>query len=189
MNTEAFNFVIKLLIVKPNMADPRFDRTVIHMCSHSKQGALGLIVNKTHPKRQFVKSFQQLKIRTDNVEHKAKFYYGGPVETVRGIVLQTDHYHTESGTVDVADNICMTATMDILRDIASGKGAKMSLLAPGDAGWREGQLENEIIHNGWLVCDADPEIVFGTNNDDKLVAVLTSIGVSPELLSSTTGHA
>lgn len=189
MSKEAFNFVGKLLIAMPNMADPRFDRSVVYMCSHSKQGALGLIVNKTHPKLQFVKILQQLKIGTDNMEHKAKVYYGGPVETVRGIVLHTDDYRTKISTVDVADNICITATMDILRDIAIGKGPITSLLALGYAGWSEGQLENEIIHNGWLFCDADQKIVFGANNDDKWVAALASIGVSPELLSSTTGHA
>ena len=87
-----------------------------------KTGALGLIVNKTHPELQFVKSVQQLKIGTDNIEHKAKVYYGGLVETVCGIVLHTDDYRTEGGTVDLADNPCMAATMDILRDNARGKG-------------------------------------------------------------------
>ena len=108
---------------------------------------------------------------------------------MRGSVLHTDDYHTESGTVDIVDNVCKTVTMDILRDIAIGKGPITSLLALGYAGWSEGQLENEIIHNGWLFCDADQKIVFGANNDDKWVAALASIGVSPELLSSTTGHA
>ena len=110
-----------------------------------KTGALGLIVNKTHPELQFVKSVQQLKIGTDNIEHKAKVYYGGPVETVRGSVLHTDDYHTESGTVDIVDNVCKTVTMDILRDIASGKEAKPSLQALGYAGWGEGQLETRLF--------------------------------------------
>jgi putative transcriptional regulator len=116
-------------------------------------------------------------------------HYGGPVETLRGFVLHTDDYRTEGGTLDVADHISMTATIDVLEDIARGKGPQTSLLAIGYSGWGEGQLESEIAQNGWLTCDGSHDIIFGTDNGAKWEAALATLGVTPELLSATAGHA
>jgi len=189
MDPDDFNLVGKLLIAMPDMGNPRFDRSVIYMCAHSEEGAMGLIVNKPQPKLKFVKLFQQLDIDVEGTVHDARVHYGGPVEGVRGFVLHTDDYRTEGGTIDVADHICMTATMDGLHDIARGKGPQTALLALGYAGWGAGQLEGEIVQNSWLTCDVDAGIVFGTDNDAKWTAALATLGISPELLSSTGGHA
>lgn len=189
MENQDFSLVGKLLIAMPDMGDRRFDRSVIYICSHNQDGAMGLIINKPQPKLRFVKLFKQLNIKVDGIIREAKVYYGGPVETVRGFVLHTDDYHTEEGTVDVADNFAMTATIDVLQDIAQGVGPKTSLLALGYAGWSAGQLEAEIAQNGWLTCDADQDIVFGKDNDAKWTQALAKLGVTPLLLSATAGHA
>jgi len=189
MDPDDFNLVGKLLIAMPDMGDPHFDRSVIYMCAHSEEGAIGLIVNKPQPKLKFVKLLQKLEIDVEGAVHDARVHYGGPVDGVRGFVLHTDDYHTEGGTIDVADHICMTATMDVLHDIARGKGPQTALLVLGYAGWGAGQLEGEIVQNSWLTCDVDAGIVFGTDNDAKWTAALATLGISPELLSSTAGHA
>jgi len=189
MEQTDFDLVGKMLIAMPDMGDPLFDRSVIYMCAHSEEGAMGLIVNKPQPKLRFFKLLKELQIEVEGIVREAKVHCGGPVETARGFVLHTDDYRTEGGTLDVDDSICMTATVDILQDIGRGKGPDTALLAIGYAGWREGQLEGEIAQNGWLTCDADPTIIFGTDNDIKWAAALATLGVTPELLSSTAGHA
>ncbi|MFT5065536.1 MAG: putative transcriptional regulator [Yoonia sp.] len=189
MEPDDFNLVGKLLIAMPDMGDPRFDRSVIYICAHSEEGAMGLIVNKPQPKLRFINLLKQLDIEVEGTVREARVHYGGPVETVRGFVLHTDDYRTEGGTVDVADHICMTSTMDVLQDLARGKGPDTALLAIGYAGWGEGQLEGEIFQNGWLTCDADPDIIFGIDNDSKWTDALAILGVSPALLSSSAGRA
>ena len=189
MDYEDSSLVGKLLIAMPDMGDPRFDRSVIYICAHSEEGAMGLIVNKPRPKIRFFNLLKQLEIQVKGIVREADVHYGGPVETMRGFVLHTDDYRTEGGTQDVADHISMTATIDILQDIARGKGPKTSLLAIGYAGWGEGQLEGEIAQNGWLTCDASHDIVFGADNAVKWEAALATLGVTPHLLSSTAGHA
>lgn len=189
MDPDEFSLVGKLLIAMPDMGDARFDRSVIYIISHSDEGAMGLIINKPQPKLKFVKLLKQLDIKVDGIIREACVHYGGPVETVRGFVLHTDEYHTDAGTTSVADNIAMTATIDVLQDIAKGVGPTTSLLALGYAGWSASQLETEISNNGWLTCDADEALVFGTDNDKKWTQALAKLGVSPLLLSSTAGRA
>ncbi len=189
MEPDDFSLVGKLLIAMPDMGDARFDRSVVYVVTHSHEGAMGLIVNKPQPKLRFVKLLKQLDIKVEGIIREARVHYGGPVETVRGFVLHTDDYHTESGTVAVADNIALTATIDVLQDIAKGVGPITSLLALGYAGWSAGQLEAEIAANGWLTCDADQALVFGADDDQKWTQALAKLGVSPQLLSSTAGRA
>lgn len=189
MKYEVTSLVGKLLIAMPDMGDPRFDRSVIYICAHSDEGAMGLIVNKPRPKIRFLNLLKQLEIEVMGIIREADVHYGGPVETLRGFVLHTDDYRTEGGTLDVADHIGMTATIDILEDIARGKGPQTSLLAIGYSGWGEGQLESEIAQNGWLTCDASHDIIFGNDNGAKWEAALATLGVTPELLSATAGHA
>jgi putative transcriptional regulator len=189
MDTKDFNLVGQLLIAMPDMGDPRFDGSVIYICAHSDEGAMGLIVNKPQPKLRLLNLLKQLEIEVEGSVRETKVHYGGPVETVRGFVLHTDDYRSEGGTLDVADHICMTATVDILKDIGRGKGPDTALLALGYAGWGAGQLEGEIAQNGWLTCDAAQDIIFGTDNAAKWTQALATLGISPHLLSSTAGHA
>jgi len=186
----------QLLIAMPGMSDPRFDRSVIYLCAHSEQGAMGLIINKTTPMMSFGDLFAQLDITGDEatVEPPAELMaqpvlFGGPVEQGRGFVLHTADYFTADSSLPVAGNIALTATVDILRAMASGKGPERAVLALGYAGWAPGQLENEIQRNGWLTCQADEELLFVLDLDARYAAALKTLGIDPAMLSSDLGHA
>ncbi len=183
------NLCGKLLIAMPDMGDPRFAHSVVYVCAHSEEGAMGLIVNKPQPELRFSELLEQLDIPKDPKLRDIRVHFGGPVEVARGFVLHTLDYRSETGTLDVADGIGMTATLDVLEDIAKGRGPVTSMLALGYAGWGPGQLESEIAQNGWLSCDAKSEIVFGRANEHKWTAALKVLGIDPVLLSSTAGHA
>ena len=186
----------QLLIAMPGMSDPRFDRSVIYMCAHSEQGAMGIIINKTTPMMSFGELFAQLDIRGEEgpIEPPRELMampvlFGGPVEQGRGFVLHTSDYFTTDSSLPVAGNIALTATVDILRAMAGGKGPERAILALGYAGWAPGQLENEIQHNGWLTCQADEELLFGIDYDARYVAALKKLKIDPAMLSSESGHA
>ncbi len=186
----------QLLIAMPGMSDPRFDRSVIYLCAHSEQGAMGLIINKATPMMSFGELFAQLDIRSEDglIEPPEELMarpvlFGGPVEQGRGFVLHTSDYFTADSSLPVADNIALTATVDILRAMASGKGPQRAMLALGYAGWAPGQLENEIQLNGWLTCQADEELLFGIDVDTRYEAALRKLGIDPAMLSSEAGHA
>jgi putative transcriptional regulator len=183
------NLLGKLLIAMPEMGDPRFEHSVIYICAHSKEGAMGLIVNKPQSKLRFSKLLEQLDISADGDVKDVCIHYGGPVEMARGFVVHTSDYRSEMGTLDVDGRIGMTATIDVLEDIAKGDGPATSMLALGYAGWGAGQLEGEIMRNGWLTCDPTDAIVFGRANEHKWTAALKILGVDPLMLSSTAGHA
>ena len=189
MDENGFDLVGKMLIAMPDMGDPRFDKSVIYICAHAADGAMGLIVNKPQPKMRFAALLQDLDITPSGTVPDTQIHYGGPVERARGFVLHSDDYRTPDGTLDVDGQTRMTATLDILEDIALGKGPQTALLAIGYSGWGAGQLEQEVMQNAWLTCDADPDIIFGTDNDAKWAAALASIGVSPLLLSHVGGRA
>lgn len=179
----------RLLIAMPTMQDPRFERSVIFMCAHSEDGgAMGLIVNKPLPNLSFSELAQQLEIETDEDLPPITMHFGGPVETGRGFVLHSPDYGREA-TVRLVDGISLTATVDILRAMASGEGPERSILALGYAGWAPGQLENEIQRNDWLYCDAKSEIVFERPLDEKWAAAVREIGFDPSLLSMQAGRA
>lgn len=183
------NLLGKLLIAMPDMGDPRFEHSVIYICAHSKEGAMGLIVNKPQSQLRFSKLLEQLNISVDGAVKDVRIHYGGPVEMARGFVLHTSDYRSEAGTLDVDGHVGMTATIDVLEDIAKGDGPATSMLALGYAGWGAGQLESEIMRNGWLTCDPTDAIVFGRANEHKWTAALKILGVDPLMLSSTAGHA
>lgn len=183
------NLAGKLLISMPDMGDPRFDRSVIYVCSHDADGAMGLIVNKPRRKLRFFKLLKQLEIEVTGIVRETRVYYGGPVETLRGFVLHTSDYHCDAGTEHVHGDISLTATIDVLQDIAMGKGPKTSLMGLGYAGWGPDQLEDEIAANSWLICDATDALVFGKQDDAKWTQALAQLGVSPNFLSTTAGHA
>lgn len=186
----------QLLIAMPSMGDPRFSRSVIYVCAHSSEGAMGIIINQRAPNISFAELLEQLKIvpTEDRISlpsamNAMDVYLGGPVETGRGFVLHSADYFKADSTLPINDSVCLTATIDILRDIAKGSGPTQALLALGYAGWAPGQLEDEIQSNGWLNCPANPELVFDPAVDRKYNRALDSLGVDPSHLVSNSGHA
>jgi putative transcriptional regulator len=186
----------QLLIAMPVMDDPRFERSVIYLCAHSSEGAMGIIVNRPAGSIDFpgllvqldiIKRSEQIKL-PENAE-SMKVLKGGPVETGRGFVLHSSDFFIEDATLRIDDGICLTATVDILKAIAKGDGPKHAILALGYAGWAAGQLETEIQHNGWLHCDADADLIFGGDVEEKYLRALAKIGINPGMLSSDAGHA
>ena len=178
----------QMLIAMPGMQDPRFTRSVVYLCAHSTDGAMGLIINKCADDLVWKDLFKKLQIPIGSVQAPRPMHYGGPVDTGRGFVLHSSDYHSDDATMPVDDSTSMTATLDILHDIAMGKGPGQVILALGYAGWAAGQLESELQVNGWLICDADDELLFGDKNDDKWDQALAKIGVNPAMLGAG-GHA
>lgn len=179
----------KLLIAMPGMGDPRFEHSVVFLCSHSEDGSMGLIVNKPASDVRLKNLMKQLEIDCTAQDADRPVYFGGPVENARGFVLHSDEYKSNLQTLNVSDGFAMTATLDILEDIAGGRGPRLALLMLGYAGWGPMQLEAEIAQNGWLTADADPDLVFGEDNANKWAAALRSLGVDPKGLSGAAGHA
>ncbi len=185
----------KLLIAMPQMGDLRFEKSVIYICAHSSDGAMGFIINRTMQVPTVSDFLRQLEVINEderilvpeNLANQA-LHVGGPVEPGRGFVLHTPEYGSET-TLDVTDRIRLTATLEILRKIATGKGPEKCILALGYSGWASGQLEEEISSNGWLTCDADEQILFDEKHDNKYNRALETLGVNPLLLSSDAGHA
>ena len=157
----------RLLVAIPVMGDPRFERSVIYLCAHSSEGAMGIIVNRPAGSIDFpgllvqldiIKKSDQIKL-PENAE-SMKVLRGGPVETGRGFVLHSSDFYIEKATLRIDDGICLTATVDILRAIANGAGPKHAILALGYAGWGAGQLEGEIARRDWLTAPGDPDLIF-----------------------------
>ncbi len=179
----------QLLVAMPAMADPRFTKSVIYMCAHSSEGAMGLVVNRMLDALTFPALLEQLGIDVPRaLDQPIHVLFGGPVETGRGFVLHSPDYRRD-GTLVVDDGVALTATIDILRAIASGKGPRRHLLALGYAGWGPGQLDSEFRANGWLSVDADEDLVFGANLETKWSRAMAKIGIDPRMLSDTAGHA
>jgi putative transcriptional regulator len=186
----------QMLIAMPTMRDERFARSVIYVCAHSSEGAMGIVVNQPVANIDFSDLLVQLEVieTTDLVELPSragtvKVLKGGPVETQRGFVLHSSDFFIEDSTLPIDEGVCLTATLDILKAIARGKGPESAILALGYAGWAPGQLENEIQENGWLHCPADPELIFGADTEAKYGRALRKIGIDPGMLSSEAGHA
>ena len=178
----------QLLIAMPGMRDPRFARTVVYMCAHSAEGAMGLVINRVLESLTFTDLLEQLGIEGTAVQPSSAVHFGGPVETGRGFVLHSPDYR-QDGTLSVADDVSLTATVDILRAIAAGEGPRRHLLALGYAGWGPGQLDGEIRANGWLHVAADEELVFDAGLDSKWDRAIAKIGIDPRMLSDVAGHA
>lgn len=178
----------QLLIAMPAMRDPRFARTVIYMCAHDENGAMGLVVNRLVGAITFPDLLDQLGIPGGDDAGDIRVHFGGPVESGRGFVLHSGDYSQES-TLQVDDRVSLTATVDILRDIADGGGPQQRLLALGYAGWGAGQLDTEIQANGWLHVDADKELVFDSGLDNKWERAINKLGFDLSMLSGESGHA
>jgi putative transcriptional regulator len=186
----------QMLIAMPTMRDERFARSLIYVCAHSSEGAMGIVVNQPAPNIRFSELLVQLEVipAADLIQLPPragviKVLKGGPVETGRGFVLHSADFYIENSTLPIDNGICLTATLDILKAIARGKGPESAVLALGYAGWAPGQLEGEIQENGWLHCTADPELIFGQDIDGKYSKALRKIGIEPGKLSSQSGRA
>ena len=184
----------QILVAMPTIQDDRFARTVIYVCAHSAEGAMGIVINKPAPNVKFRDLLEQLDVIPKNTGEPIRVssvpvLKGGPVETQRGFVLHTADFFLESATLPIDDGICLTATLDILRAIAGGTGPENAVLALGYAGWAAGQLEAEIQSNGWLHCEADPALLFDESVETKYQRALNKIGIDPAFLSRDAGHA
>src|SRR5882724_8303645 len=186
----------QMLIATPGMQDERFSRSLIYMCAHSSEGAMGIVVNQ--PAAHI--SFPDLLVKLDVIPAADKIQLppragdvtvlkGGPVETERGFVLHSADFFIENSTLPIDEGICLTATLDILKAIARGDGPSSAILALGYAGWSPGQLETEMQQNGWLHCSADRELILGMNIGAKYDRAMQKIGIRPGMLSSEVGHA
>jgi putative transcriptional regulator len=167
----------QLLIAMPNMRDPRFEKTVIYMCVHNAEGAMGLVINKQIDSISFPQLLEQLEIDTQDSPPGIHIHFGGPVESGRGFVLHSSEYG-QNGTIAVDESIALTATVDILRDMAARQGPARCILALGYAGWGPGQL-----------VSADENLIFGTDVENTWERAVAKIGIDPRLLSVDAGHA
>ena len=187
LNANAGYLAGHLLIAMPQMEDPRFAHSVIYMCAHTSDGAMGLVVNKLVENVSFPDLLEQLSIHTGPVDREIRVHFGGPVETGRGFVLHSADY-VQDATLMIDERVALTATVDILKAIAEGGGPDHSLLALGYAGWAPGQLELEIQANGWLSCTADTDLVFGSPLDNKWERAMAKIGIDLDKLGTLSGH-
>lgn len=186
----------QLLVAMPRMTDKRFARSVIYLCAHSEDGAMGLIINQRAPNITAPDLLERLGItsRAPNDEVPSEvlalsIQVGGPVETGRGFVLHSSDYFAEDSTLAIEQGVCLTATIDILKAIAQGEGPNRAILALGYAGWSPGQLESEIQANGWLNCPADADLIFDDDLDSKYARAMAKIGIDLSHLVNDAGHA
>lgn len=184
----------QFLIAMPGMKDDRFARSVIYICAHSAEGAMGLIINQAQQMLfpdllvQLGILEEQEAIRLPAPARDLVIRNGGPVDRSRGFVLHSDDYLVES-SLPVSEDICLTATVDILRAISNGRGPRQALMALGYSGWGAGQLESEIAANGWLTCPASSDLLFDADIERKYDRIMSMIGIDLTRLSQTAGHA
>ncbi len=179
----------KLLIASPGIGDPRFDRSVILMCDHSAEHAMGIVLNRRVEGLRLPEVFEQLGVETTEDTVDRPVLLGGPVERQRGFVLHTSDFQTADSTLAVTEGIGLSSTKDALDAMASSSPPRCSMLALGYAGWGSGQLEDELAANAWLVADADEALVFSPDIESKWQDALGMLGVTPEHLSGTFGTA
>ena len=178
----------QLLIAMPGMRDERFAKSVIYMCAHSEEGAMGLVLNQRLDSLKFAELISQLELDEKHLSRDVPVHFGGPVESGRGFVLHTSDYQQDA-TLEVVNGVALTASVEILKAIAQGKGPQKSLLALGYAGWGPGQLDMEIRANGWLQVPSDSEIIFDIEPDTKWERAIQRLGIDPRMLSDDVGHA
>lgn len=185
------NLTGKILIAMPGMSDPQFERSVVLICAHSDDGAMGLVLNSPLPEVDFGDLLQQLGIEVDDSIRNVEVRFGGPVEPGRGFVLHKvpEHGEDPEGRVRIGRSLAMTTTRDILEDLALGRGPDTAVLALGYAGWGPGQLESELLQNGWLTGESADDLIFGTSDQDKWSRALGVQGIDPSMLSGAAGRA
>jgi putative transcriptional regulator len=186
----------QFLLAMPGMADDRFARSVVYLCAHSDEGAMGIVINRRAPSLNFSELLIQLEvIKPDEAIQlpmqagAVPVLRGGPVEAGRGFVLHSNDFYIDNSTLPIDGGVSLTATVDILRAIANGSGPDRAILALGYAGWSPGQLEDEMQNNGWLTCPADASLIFETPLEDRYGVAMRKIGIDPGFLSADAGHA
>ena len=180
----------QLLVAMPRMTDPRFAHSVVFLCAHNADGAMGLVVNKLVESLKFTYILKQMdfEFESGGIDDRVQVHFGGPVESARGFVLHTPDYMSDA-TMRVDEGFAVTTTVDVLRSLARGGGPERAMFALGYAGWAPGQLDAEFQNNGWLSVGADSELVFGRDHDEKWRRAIAKVGVDPALLSGEAGHA
>ena len=178
----------QLLIAMPNIVDPPFEKSVIYICVHNSDGAMGLLVNRPIQSLSFTELLGQLEVDFSSEISPVSVMFGGPVEQGRGFVLHSPDYLQDASLV-VDEDVVLTATVEILQAIADGMGPKKYLLALGYAGWDAGQLDSEIKNNGWLSVGSDHDLIFGSDSESKWLKAMTKIGIDPHMLSDNAGNA
>lgn len=184
------NLTGQLLVAAPSLAEGFFGQSVIYLCAHSPEaGAMGLIINRRLPQPGLDELFARLGIEPNPPERRIPVCLGGPVEHSRGFVLHSTDWAGE-GSLGVNGAATLTASLDVLRELARGNGPRKAVMALGHASWAPGQLESEIARDGsWFIAPASEEIVFGSDHTGKWRRALASIDVDPMRLSSVTGEA
>jgi putative transcriptional regulator len=178
----------QILIAMPSMQDPNFAHSVICLCAHSAEGAMGLVLNRGVQGITFDALLAQLKIEPAPPARRIRLIAGGPVDAGRGFVLHSTDWIIDS-SLRVTEEVALTASVDILKALAEGGGPRQGILALGYAGWAPGQLEDEIQRNAWLNVTADEALIFGEDLDHKWRQALAKLKVDPLLLSGAAGHA
>ncbi|QAY97314.1 hypothetical protein CWB41_09890 [Methylovirgula ligni] len=193
-NSEYFDG--QFLLAMPGMTDDRFARSVVYLCAHSDEGAMGIVINRRAPSLNFSELLVQLEviapdeaIRLPEQAGAVPVLRGGPVEAGRGFVLHSNDFYIDNSTLPIDGGVSLTATIDILRAIAHGSGPDRAILALGYAGWSPGQLEDEVQNNGWLTCPADAGLIFDTPLDARYDMAMRKIGIDPGFLSAQSGRA
>ncbi|MGP8231887.1 MAG: YqgE/AlgH family protein [Methylovirgula sp.] len=193
-NSEYFDG--QFLLAMPGMTDDRFARSVVYLCAHSDEGAMGIVINRRAPSLNFSELLIQLEviapdeaIRLPAHAGTVPVLRGGPVETGRGFVLHSNDFYIDNSTLPIDGGVSLTATIDILRAIAKGSGPDRAILALGYAGWSPGQLEDEVQNNGWLTCPADAALIFDTPLEARYDMAMRKIGIDPGFLSAQSGRA
>jgi putative transcriptional regulator len=193
---ESFYLDGQVLVAMPSLADERFSKSVIYLCAHSPEGAMGIVINKPASHIVFRKLLVQLQIIDDGEGIRLpagaegiQVLQGGPVDKARGFVLHSADFFIKDTTLSIDERMCLTATVDVLRAIAKGEGPHRAALALGYAGWAPGQLETEIRENSWLSSPATPDLIFDTPAQARYDVVMRGLGIDPAMLSSTAGRA
>lgn len=185
------NLADHFLIAMPSMLDPMFGGTVIYLCEHNVDGALGVIINKATDMTMDV-LFERIDLELENVlgrtVDKRPVMFGGPVQIERGFVLHAPLGHYSS-MMQVTDEVALTTSKDVLEAVATGRGPQRLLVTLGCSGWSAGQLEEEIARNGWLTVRADPAIIFDTPIEERFAAAMKLLGIDPMMLTGDAGHA
>jgi putative transcriptional regulator len=195
-SSPAATLVGRFLVAAPSMPDERFQKSVVFVCKHDDDGALGIIVNNKVDDLPLGQVYKQLGIEVPSVSAERPVLFGGPVETSRGLVLHSADYKRDE-TLVIDGGIALTASLEILKDMAGGTGPKRAWLALGHSGWAPGQLDREMQDNAWLVVDAGPDLVFDADFDAKWQRALDRLGsknsltgrFDPASYSSQTGRA
>ncbi len=186
----------QFLLAMPGMTDDRFARSVVYLCAHSDEGAMGIVINRRAPSLNFSELLIQLEVIQPDEAIRLPVHAGtvpvlrgGPVEAGRGFVLHSNDFYIDNSTLPIDGGVSLTATIDILRAIADGSGPDRAILALGYAGWSPGQLEDEMQSNGWLTCPADAALIFDTPLEARYDMAMRKLGIDPAFLSAQAGRA